>query len=116
MNKLKTTMDGGMPLELDDIRWEQEAVREGFKAILDIIPVLDASGYIINGCLVTEQASSYLISAGYVYISGEIYKVDEHEVVFGTAGCHYVYEIEVTYDPASADVRSSQGQSSGQYR
>lgn len=99
MNKLRTNYDGGMPLELDDIRFEQLAVREGFTAILSQIPVLNASGYILSGCAVTDLGASYLVGAGWVYISGEIYKVDEHEVTKGSAGCHYVFAIEVTYDP-----------------
>ena len=98
MNKLKTSNTGGMPFELDDIRWEQDAISDVLKGILDTFKPAGASGFILNGCTVTAVIDRYKCTAGYVYFNNEVFKVDYHEVLYGSLGCHYVFAIDISYD------------------
>lgn len=104
MYKLQTNYNGGMPFELNDIRWDQDSVRDVLKGILDSFKYTDSGGFKLNGCIVTDIEGGYQCSAGYVYFSGEVFKVDAHTVSFGSEGCHYVFGVVTTYDIAGNDV------------
>ena len=75
MNKLKTDDDGGFPLELDDIRWEQAAVREAFYGFLN------GFGFDSSGSMILKGCDRYTVSLidyyhdGWLALNGEIYKV-----------------------------------------
>ena len=76
MNKLKTSDNGGQPIVLDDLRFEQNAVRDAFKGLL--------SGFQISNCnlscVITRFDWYFSVTAGYVCIDKEIYYVPAHSL------------------------------------
>jgi hypothetical protein len=72
MNKLITNFNGGEPIYLDDIRWNDEAYRAAITSIVS--GLCGGIDCIIQGC---ELVSS-TIGVGYVFLSGEILQVDSH--------------------------------------
>lgn len=96
MNKLQTNYDGGMPLELDDIRWEDAAVREALKGIM--MGLVDTEdGVIMQGCGVGDQGTTWNFGAGFIYWKNEIFYVPGG--VINKTGHTVYWDIEVTYDP-----------------
>jgi len=93
MNKLKTSANGGHPFELDDFRWEQSAVREAFYGIATAFGVA-ADSFILSGCEIVGSA----VAAGYLYLDGEVCKVDAHTKPALPFGHTYYWGIETTYD------------------
>lgn len=80
MDRLKVTDVGGFPVVLDDLAYLQDAYKEAFKGIGSFTdPALAAAnGFIISGCERSVAASVVTIQAGYIYLQGEVYKVDQH--------------------------------------
>lgn len=95
MNRLETNYNGGMPLDLDDIRWIDDAVREALKG--SSIPW--ANYYVLTGCAVTTSATKD-IAEGYCVIDGEICYVPAHSVAIpGVMADHdWVIQLEETFD------------------
>lgn len=73
MNFFKTDDLGGLPYVLDDIRFVQTAVRNAFSALASGISDDDTNNGIIWGCVITDNTTTYDVSAGAVAIDGEIY-------------------------------------------
>ena len=103
MNKLITTDLGGFPFVLDDIRFEQDAVRNAFYGILTAWGITDDESFILSGCEVTTGGGNYNVAAGYVVLSGEVFKVDAHSVAI-VGGQTYFWQISETNDPAGLKV------------
>lgn len=79
MNYLDTTKNGGHPLYLEDLGFIQDAYKE---AIAGITQGLGADSYILSGCQKTTGTASntWNISAGFVVLDGEVFKVGAHTV------------------------------------
>lgn len=110
MNKLLTNFNGGVGLDLDDIRYEQDAVRDALNGILsgfgyDIATntIKASDSFIISGCTITPVFGIYIISAGYIAFKGEVLKVDAHAVVAAGVGVVNYWDVEVTYDSNGAE-------------
>jgi hypothetical protein len=102
MNKLKTDDAGGMPLELDDIRFEQDAVREAFYGIISAFGIAPADSFKLSGCEVTIAGNDYTTTDGYICLNGEVLKVVAHTIT--KSALHDVkWDVEVTYDPAGTE-------------
>ena len=98
MNKLKTTGNGGFPFDLNDLRFEQDAVRDAFYGFLSGIGVAAVDSFILSGCAVTDNGSYYSVAAGYISLNGEILRVEAHN--YNKTGGHtYYWLLDVTYDP-----------------
>jgi hypothetical protein len=74
MNKVNWMNPGGFPDFLNDLDFEQKAVRDAFKAVLNAFPVVGVPNFIISGCELAGGASS----PGYIYIGGEILQHEGH--------------------------------------
>jgi len=100
MNKFITTNNGGLPYVLDDIRFEQDAVREAFLGLVNSWGVANEESYILNGCEITVGATID-ITAGHVVIQGEIYKVLAQSITATVPpGEELVFEVVTSFDPA----------------
>jgi hypothetical protein len=72
MNKLRLDQATGQKLIREDLAFLDEAYREAFTALGSAL-----GNHIISGCNVTIAAPNIMsVTAGYVYLNGEIYKVD----------------------------------------
>jgi hypothetical protein len=110
MNKLDTTNLGGVSLEWDDIEFEQLAIREAFLGMASAHGLTDADSYIISGCVSTPAGLFFNISAGYIALGGEIFKVDAHNVsstVF--VGNSLFWDRLLTDDPAGLEQTKNLG-------
>jgi hypothetical protein len=102
MNKLITNINGGFPLTLDDIRWNDDAYRFAFANLLKAYAPSN-NKFIISGVVATPQVSpeGYNVSAGLIYFNGEILQVDAHFVAYSGNALHqYIIRKSITYDPA----------------
>lgn len=82
MDKLKTDINGGFPLTLDDLRFEQDAIRGAFRGLLNGFKG-SIDTFIISGVNVTSAGGiSWNVSEGWVCFKGEICKVDAHVATF----------------------------------
>lgn len=76
MNKLLTQDTGGMPLELEDLDFMQEAYFQGFEAALSLWGNLRNGYLIISGVEVSAPVNNrYSVSGGYILWNNEIRKV-----------------------------------------
>jgi hypothetical protein len=102
MNKVISTANGGFPLTLDDIRWNDEAYRYAFNNMLKAFTTSNDK-FIISGVVATHQVSpeGYNVSAGLIYYNGEILQVDAHFVsISANPLASYIIRKVTTYDPA----------------
>lgn len=99
MNRLKTTDNGGFPLELDDLRWQEEAVRDAFKGLTSF---LERDNIILSGVVISGMGTANTTwTEGYVLINGEVCKVDASATPLNTVNQVFSTYIEVVveYDP-----------------
>ena len=110
MNKLKTDNLGGVSFDWDDWRWEQDGVKEAFFGLVSAWGIDPADSFIISGCESTLNGLNYDISAGFVALNGEIYKVDAHSVAvsLGAGNTHFWQEV-VSFDPAGLEPTKNAG-------
>jgi hypothetical protein len=86
MNVLQTNYNNGFPYKLDDIRFNDDSYRDAFNNLL----LAWGTDFIVSGCDVV----SYIVSAGYIMLNGELLKVDSHTI----QGAGY-FQKQTTYDP-----------------
>ena len=79
MNKLITTDSGGFPFLLNDIRFLDEAYREGMASIIKTV----AEECILWGCEYSENGTIASINAGAVFFDNEIFYCPSHSVDLG---------------------------------
>lgn len=101
MNQLKTTINGGFPIVLDDLRWMDAAYRSAITGILSPLGSDAFNVIIISGCARSGVSSTVTIAAGYVLMNGEIFKVSAHSF---TLAAYEYWNIEETYDAAGTKV------------
>lgn len=101
MNKLITTNNGGFPFTLDDLRWLENGLTDALKGIVNHVSSTEV--LILSGCEYNEQQLSdtdqLVMTAGYVYFNGEIYKVDAVNATLSSGNTFY-WDLKVTNDPA----------------
>jgi hypothetical protein len=70
MNKLDFTLNGGFPLDSDDLAWQQDGMTNVLAAILN---AFGTGPYGLNGLAITagSGAGLYNVAAGWVVIAGE---------------------------------------------
>jgi len=99
MNKLDTSNNGGMPIELDDLEWLDDGYRDAWIGLMSQFGITPETSFILSGCVVTISGSIYTTTAGYICLNGEILKVDAHSVnVSLTHTAKWI--VEETYDAA----------------
>lgn len=102
MDSLKTDILGGFPWVLDDFRWHHDATRE---AITEIVHGLNLEGLNckLQGVIPTFNGVTYDITAGYLFVDGEIVKYDAQNGLATPAGGgfdYYFVTISETFDAA----------------
>lgn len=94
MDKLKSTANGGFPIVLDDLRFEQKAVRDGLLGLLAGFCVTPGDSFVISGCKLV--AGNWL--PGWINLGGEICKFDGLPFVAAPTGYTNCFDVVVTYD------------------
>ena len=102
MNKLLTP-NGGMPLEGDDFRWEQDAIREAMKGMLHYYALPTSGHLILSGCAISFAAGNASVTEGYVCINFEVCYVPAHTVAVASLAASSLKIVE-TYDPSGLEV------------
>lgn len=97
MNELKTDIDGGFPVVLDDMRWVTGTTRDAFKAIFEPYNLGANYPIILSGCSRSIANNTVTITEGYVLINGEPLKVDEHSFPYVGSNAEY-WDVETTLD------------------
>lgn len=79
MNKLKLNLEGGMPLNSNDLRFSQEAFT---LAISDILKNMlgNQLAVILHGCELNPTATGYSISEGAIFYNNEVWHVFAHSI------------------------------------
>jgi len=107
MNRLKTNINGGFPLALDDIRYNDDAYRHAFANLLKVFafPVSDNPNFVVNGCERQNETSTYCeVTDGYVWIQDELIRVDAHSLTLSTPGDSWGLKKQTTFDSAGNKV------------
>lgn len=99
MNKLKTTDNGGMPFQLDDLRWIDASVREAFKGLASFI----GTNSILSGVTETVASNIREYNTGFVLIDGEVYIVTSTSTVNTDTNPFIYIEPVITYDPTGLE-------------
>jgi len=79
MNRINTNYNGGFPLNLNDLRFNDDAIR---LALRDIMRGLAGDqAVVIFGCQIVElETENYQVSEGAIFYQGEIWHVYQHTV------------------------------------
>ena len=102
MNKLNTNDNGGMPFEEDDIRWWDDAYREGFKGIASFLGNHVLLSGLVSSLDITGTKLS--VTEGFIVLNGEILKVPATTAPIDISAFPYVYvELDVSYDPTGLE-------------
>lgn len=113
MRRLDLQDNGGIPIVLDDIDWLTGGVIEALKSILDLCGDAQKKGVALSGMEVTYSNFNYNWTDGYIYMNGEIYKVDAGNIQGQTGvGLGYYYNINNTYDVTGDKVMKNGTQTS----
>lgn len=96
MNKLITTQNGGFPLDLDDLRWIDDGIREAFEGLSKAW----TNYYIISGVTVTTNGGNKECTEGFAVIDGEICYVPAQTVAIPSpaADHDWVIQLKQTFD------------------
>ncbi|MCK6648723.1 MAG: hypothetical protein L6Q66_03615 [Bacteroidia bacterium] len=96
MNKVDFLHNGGFPLLLDDLNFDQAATREAFYGLLSAFGATAPTSFIISGC--NLSGSAWL--PGYLSIAGEILRFDGQALAVPSFGMTNVWDVYETNDSA----------------
>jgi hypothetical protein len=102
MNKLLIP-NGGMPLEGDDFRWEQDGVRDALKGILHYFSAPHGGNIILSGCQITLVSGNAVVTEGYALINHEVCYVPAQTVAVSSLANSSLKILE-TYDVSGLEV------------
>lgn len=93
MKRLKTDIDGGMPIVLDDIRFMYESLSDTVKGLVSTY-MGTGSALILSGCEITSSGSPNVVlnfAPGYIAYDGEVYYFEGGQnLVFIPNGTYFV--------------------------
>lgn len=119
MDKFINTSNGGIPLVNNDFRWSDASIRDFIDNHLSDFAVTIAGNgnFYLSGVDITYSVPNYVITAGYVYIDGEIVKVDAQTCSPASLlpGEEFRFEVVETYD-TTGDKTTRSGASISTYR
>ena len=101
MNKFITSDNGGLPIQLDDFRFIDDAVRDALTGIMSAYGIAADESFILSGAGSTLNGLNYDIADGYISLDGEILKVTAHSIPTAlAAGESHVWKLKTANDPA----------------
>ena len=119
MNYYKTSENGGIPFVNDDHRWSDDSIRDYIDNHLsDLAVTIGTNGnFYLSGAEITFNGGTgkYTIADGYVYINGEILKVDTGIYNLVIAPNEYRIIAVETYD-TTGDKTTRSGSAISTYR
>lgn len=92
-----------MPLEGDDFRWEQDAIRDALKGILHYYALPTSGHLILSGCAISFASGTASITEGYVCINFEVCYVPAHSASVASLAASSLKIVE-TYDASGLEV------------
>lgn len=97
----KLTFTGGEPnLNWDDFNRDERSNRDFLFSLFSSFGYGPNDNFIISGCVATlDPGVDVSVTAGYIYLNGEILEVEAQTVVDGGTVDLYKYTKVVTYDP-----------------
>ncbi|MDT8337182.1 MAG: hypothetical protein RQ856_05065 [Candidatus Izemoplasmatales bacterium] len=98
MNKLITTSNGGFPIELDDLRFSDNAYRDGFKALVSPFADVNNDALILSGMVRSQQGQLINYTEGYCMLFGEIMYFPEHNLPLLQQGQFEYLQIDSSFD------------------
>lgn len=104
MNKLETNYNGGMPFDLDDIRFMQDSWRQGFKAmnfIKEQDSITTINNVILNPLAYTG-AAPWTSVENFIIHDGEVWWIPSQTVTTLSSNTWLVFS--ETNDPAGSDI------------
>lgn len=116
MDKYINTSNGGIPYVNNDHRWSDESIRDFIDNHLsDFAVTIGSNGnFYLSGVSITFGGSNYTVTSGYVYINGEILKVDGGTYPLLLAPSEYRFVAVQTYD-TTGDKTTRSGSSINTY-
>jgi hypothetical protein len=100
MNKLITTNTGGFPFKSDDLRFVDNAIREGLNGLLSSL-MMNFPSAVLGGCYIADLGSAYRIYEGYIFYNHEIWYVPQHDLT-KVVGQTLYFCPELTWDAAGS--------------
>lgn len=99
MDKFINTFTGGLDLFHDDIRWNDTSYRSAFFGILKAYNIGTNENFIVSGCEPTLVTGvNVVITAGYIFLNGELLEVEAQTIVDGGTLDLYTYVKAITYN------------------
>lgn len=110
MKRLKVDLAGGMPLELDDFAWMQDATKEVFDVLLANIS--NGTPFKIKGCVPTISTGGGglqldSMTEGWIYMDGEVLYVPAVTTPIIIGSNFAYFEKDYMYDPAGLETFES---------
>ncbi|MEI6489344.1 MAG: hypothetical protein WCP52_10290 [Bacteroidota bacterium] len=100
MNRVKSTANGGFPVVLNDLRFNEQATRDAFYGLLSAFGINTPDCFILSGC----QLISGVWQEGWVAINNEILKFDSCSYVAPATGYLLCWDLDISYDSAGNKV------------
>ena len=109
MNRLLDFTGGKPDFNIDDMLWNDEAAYGALHAIMEAFGVSTNENFIISGCETNiDPGEDIEVTAGYIYLNGEILEVEAQTVDDGGTVDLYKYVKATTYD-TGGDVTFNDG-------
>jgi len=105
MNKTNYATNGGLGEVLDDLTFDQQAVRDAFYGLLSAFGVSIADSFIISGCNLVAG----VYQPGYIALGGEILKFDGAAQTSLPGGNTRVWDVLATFDSNGDRILESGG-------
>ena len=108
MDKFINTSNGGIPYVNNDHRWSDESIRDFLNKLYSDfgVTIADNDNFIISGVAVTHP-STWSVTEGYVWINGEVLKVDAGTYATLTPPQEYRWVAVTTYDSTGNKITRS---------
>lgn len=95
MNELKTNINGKFPFVLNDIRFFDDIYRSAINSLLEALAV-KSGDVIVSGCRITTLGNTGTLSAGSIWLNGELLIVPEQTFSY-IAGHNYFLKLKEYY-------------------
>jgi len=104
MNRSNWDTPAGRPRDINDpFTWAQEGIEEAFSGIFSFLGNTAPEGVILSGCIVSipaaatpGNADSADISAGFIYLDGEVLRVPAATTLTKGSGDDWVFDLDDT--------------------